>query len=103
MAVAIYVAGHLTSFTDGQSHLELSTSPATVGAALEDLWRIYPGLRDRIVTERGRVRPHVIVFVGSEDIRNLAGLKTPAANVSEITIMPAVSGGCSSAVFGVAN
>jgi molybdopterin converting factor small subunit len=91
--IGFYVAGHLTSFTKGQSRLQLDTQPATVGDALEDLWKLYPGLRDNVVTEQGKVRPHVIVFIGSDDIRNLAGLETPAINVDEISILPAVSGG----------
>lgn len=93
MAIAFYVAGHLTAFTDGKSNLTLTTAPATVREALEDLWRSHPGLKDRIVTEQGRVRPHVIVFIGSEDIRSLDGLETTIADVNEISILPAVSGG----------
>lgn len=93
MPIAFYVAGHLTAFTEGECSLTLSTEPATVHEALEDLWLAYPGLRDRVVTEQGRVRPHVIVFIGTDDIRNLNGLETPVINVSEISILPAVSGG----------
>lgn len=93
MPIAFYVAGHLTAFTDGESNLTLTTDPSTVREALEDLWSEYPGLRDRVVTEQGRVRPHVIVFIGNDDIRNLDGLETEIINVSEISILPAVSGG----------
>lgn len=93
MPIAFYVAGHLTAFTEGESNLTLSTTPATVREALEYLWKAYPGLRDRVVTEQGRIRPHVIVFVGNDDIRNLEGLETAVLNESEISILPAVSGG----------
>lgn len=93
MAIAFYLAGHLTSFTGGESNLTLQSSPATVREALEDLWSSFPGLRDRVLTEQGRVRPHVIVFIGTEDIRNLDKLETPVSNSSEISILPAVSGG----------
>jgi adenylyltransferase/sulfurtransferase len=93
MPIAFYVAGHLTAFTEGENNLTLATTPATVREALEDLWNAYPGLRDRVVTEQNRVRPHVIVFIGTDDIRNLEGLDTPVSDVNEISILPAVSGG----------
>lgn len=93
MPISFYVAGYLTAFTEGESNLTLSTSPDTVRQALGDLWTTYPGLKDRVVTEQGRVRPHVIVFVGNDDIRNLDGLDTLVVNAREISILPAVSGG----------
>jgi adenylyltransferase/sulfurtransferase len=93
MSIAFYVAGHLTAFTEGENNLRLAATPGTVREALEDLWKAYPGLRDRVVTEQGRVRPHVIVFIGTDDIRNLDGLETPVSELNEISILPAVSGG----------
>jgi sulfur-carrier protein len=57
------------------------------------LWSEYPGLRDRIVTERGELRPHVNVFVDGDSIRYADGFATPVREGSEIVIMPALSGG----------
>ncbi len=51
------------------------------------------GVRDRVVTEQGQVRPHVNVFVGDESIRFTGGLSTPLSDGAEISIVPAVSGG----------
>ena len=62
--------------------------------ALELLWRAYPALRDRVVNEEGKIRGHINVFVGNESIRYTEGLATPIAADSEISIIPAVSGGC---------
>jgi len=45
--------------------------------ALGELWRLYPGLRDRIVDEQGEVRQHVNIFVGGDAIRFTDGLATP--------------------------
>ena len=66
---------------------------ATVAAVLEALWRAYPGVRDRVLTEQGEVRPHVNVFVGPESIRFTGGLATSVPDGAEISILPAVSGG----------
>jgi molybdopterin converting factor small subunit len=92
--LVFYIPGYLRQFT-GSPRVEITTAPATVGAALEALWTLHPGVRDRVVTERGDVRPHVNVFVGIESIRHTGGLATPLPSQSEIeiSIVPAVSGG----------
>jgi len=92
------IPGPLLSFTGGRHVVEAeaasdAAAPLTVEAALGQLWRLYPGLRDRILTEQGQVRPHVNVFVGSDSIRDTGGLATPVADHAEIAIIPAVSGG----------
>lgn len=94
MAVVIHIPGYVREFTGGISRVTLAdASPATVGEALASLWRLHPGVRDRVVTEQGEVRPHVNVFVGSESIRFTGGLDTPLPADAEISIVPAVSGG----------
>jgi molybdopterin converting factor small subunit len=93
MPVVVLIPGYLRPFTSGASRVTLGTSPATVDEALAALWTIHPGVRDRVVTEPGEVRPHVNVFVGDESIRWSGGLATPLAADAEISIVPAVSGG----------
>jgi sulfur-carrier protein len=93
VAVVFHIPGYLRTFTDGTTTVRLDTSPGTVRAALAALWEIHPGVRDRVVTEQGEVRPHVNVFVGVESIRFTGGLDTTLPEGSEISIVPAVSGG----------
>jgi molybdopterin converting factor small subunit len=93
MAVRVHLPGYLRAFTGGEGRVTLADPPATVGGVLAAVWAIHPGVRDRVVTERGVVRPHVNVFVGHESIRWTGGLDTPVADGAEITIVPAVSGG----------
>jgi molybdopterin synthase sulfur carrier subunit len=71
----------------------LDTAPASVGEALAGLGALHPGVRDRVLDERGQVRPHVNVFVGKESIRYTGGLATPLGPEAELHIFPAVSGG----------
>ena len=91
--MVVHIPGYLRQFTGGRARVALETRPATAGEALEALWTLHPGVRDRVVTEQGEVRPHVNVFVGSESIRFTGGLATPLADGGEISIVPAVSGG----------
>lgn len=89
----INVSGFLTDFTGGRHTIEIDASPSTVGQALDRLWQMYPGLRDRVLTERGEVRRHVNVFLEDENIRRRELLDTQLPEDSEITILPSVSGG----------
>jgi len=91
--VTFYIPGYLRAFTAGASRVTIPRSPRNVGVALAALCELHPGIRDRVVTERGDVRPHVNVFVGNDSIRFSGGLATPVAEGSEIWIVPAVSGG----------
>ena len=94
MAVVFTIPSYLRPFTDNLGEVELDASPATVGEALRALWQVYPGVRDRVADERGEIRLHINVFVGAESIRHTGGLDTPLpSHRSDITIVPAVSGG----------
>ncbi len=93
MAVTFHIPGPLQSFADGKRSLHLEVSPATLGEALDALFMVYPGIRDRIVTEQGAVREHINVFVDKEDSRYIGGLAARLADSAEIVIVPAVSGG----------
>jgi sulfur-carrier protein len=91
-AVTIHLPGVLAPHAGGRSRVTLEAGP-DVGAALAALFVLHAGLRDRIQNERGEVRPHVNVFVGSENVRDLKGLLTPLPDRAELFILPAVSGG----------
>ena len=93
MAIAIYIPAFLQPFAGGRARVVLDAAPATVDELLEELWRVHPGLRDRVVDEQGRVRPHVNVFVDTESIRYTGGLATTVPVGCSISIVPAVSGG----------
>ena len=93
MTVTFRIPGPLLSFTGGRHVVEADVPVATVQEALAQLWRLYPGLRDRILTEQGQVRPHVNVFVNSHVVERDKALQTSISDDSEICIMPAVSGG----------
>jgi len=91
--ITIQIAGYLTEFTGGRAEIKIDSDAATVGEALNQLWNAHAGLRDRVLTERGEVRPHVNVFVNSQVMRRDHVLQVPLEGETEICIMPAVSGG----------
>jgi molybdopterin converting factor small subunit len=87
-AVRVRVASLLHSYTGGQKVIELEA--ATVGEALSELDRRFPGLLFRIVDEQGQIRPHMNVFLNEEKVRDLA---TPVMAGAEIYLVGALSGG----------
>jgi molybdopterin converting factor small subunit len=93
MPVIFYIPGALREFTAGRSTVEIPQSPATLADALTALWTLYPGVRDRIATEQGQVREHINIFIGVENVRYTGGLASKVSAGSEISIVPAVSGG----------
>ena len=92
MALTVYLSGHLKSFTGGKTEVELDADFDSVQSALQSLWKLHPGLRDRILNEQGEIRQHVNVFIGSEDVKRIGGLNA-AVRSSDIHIFNAVSGG----------
>jgi molybdopterin converting factor small subunit len=93
MKISFWIPGPLTPMTGGSSHVDVNTSGGTLHDALEALFAAHPGIRDRILTERGEIREHVNVFVGKSVARSTGGLATPLADGMEVSIIPAISGG----------
>jgi sulfur-carrier protein len=93
MPVTFHIPAALREYTAGRSRVQIENSPTTLADALSALWTLYPGIRDRIATEQGQVREHINIFIGDENIRYTGGLASPVSAGSEISIVPAVSGG----------
>jgi sulfur-carrier protein len=91
--ITVNVAGFLADFARGQNRIVIDADAQTVREALERLWGEHVGLRDRVVNERGQLRPHVNIFLNDENVRHKEMLDTPLPDNAEITILPAVSGG----------
>jgi molybdopterin converting factor small subunit len=91
--VTFHIPGSLHEFTAGHRRVEIEPAPITLADALSALCTLYPGVRDRILTEQGQVREHINIFIGNENARYTGGLASPVSAASEISIVPAVSGG----------
>lgn len=78
-------------YTNGERLV--SVSAATLAAAVDELDRRFPGVRERLVDAEGRLHHFVNIFVDEEDVRLLQGLATPLADGTEVSIIPAMAGG----------
>jgi len=93
MPLLFVIPGPLRELAGNRGEVRVDGAAESVSDALSLLWSECPGVRDRVLTERGEVRKHVNIFVDGESIRDLAGLGTKVRNGAEIVILPAVSGG----------
>jgi sulfur-carrier protein len=93
MPVTFHIPGALREFTAGHGKVEIEHTPNTLADALFALSILYPGVRDRIATEQGQIREHINIFIGDEDVRYTGGLASSVSAGSEISIVPAISGG----------
>jgi Molybdopterin converting factor, small subunit len=93
MPFSFIIPGPLRELTGNRGAIRAKGTAQSVEEALGLLWAECPGVRDRVVTELGVVRPHVNIFVDGESIRDSGGLRTPVRDGAEICILPALSGG----------
>jgi molybdopterin synthase sulfur carrier subunit len=90
MEVTIRIPTPLRTLTGGEE--QVKASGETVRQVLDQLEQNHPGMRDRLLDEKG-VRRFVNIYVGDEDIRFLDGLDTKLKGGEELSIVPAIAGG----------
>lgn len=91
MPILVRIPTPLRAVTKGAG--EVSGKGANVGELIEDLERQFPGLRERLVEDRGELRRFINVYVNQEDIRFLQGTGTALKDGDEVSIVPAIAGG----------
>lgn len=91
MAIRVRIPTPLRSLTAGAEEVAIE-SASTVGAVIEQLEAKHPGVKDRLLDDKG-VRKFINVYLGDEDIRFLEGLESAVKDGDEISIVPAIAGG----------
>ena len=92
MSVTVRIPTPLRRLTNGQAKVELD--PNNLGDLVEKLNGEFPGFKDRLVDENGDLRYFVNIYLNGEDVRFMDGLGTSTKEGDEISIVPAVAGGC---------
>ena len=88
MSCTVRIASPLHSYTAGASRVE--GHGATVAEVLGDLERRFPGIRFRMIDEQDRIRPHMRLFVNSQEARDLTA---PVRGGDTVHVICALSGG----------
>lgn len=92
MSVSVRIPTILRTYTHGAS--EVTATGATLSEVLDDLDTHYAGIKGRILDDNGALRRFVNVYVGNDDVRFLDDLATPTPDGSQVSVIPAVAGGC---------
>ena len=92
MAVKVRIPTPLRKLTSEKDIVEVNGS-ASIGDLIESLEKNYPGIKERLVDEKGEVRRFINVFINDEDIRFLENKKSPLKDGDEVSIVPAIAGG----------
>jgi molybdopterin converting factor small subunit len=87
------IPGALRSLAGDRAEISGSFGGGSLAQALDVLWRHAPALRDRVLTERGELRPHINIFVDGLNARDVGGMNARVDAEAEIVLLPAVSGG----------
>ncbi len=93
MAITVLIPTPLRNLTSDQDSVE--AAGATIGEIFDDLESKHPGIGERLCDEAGEIRRFVNVYLNQEDIRFIDGKNTPVSDGDEISIVPAIAGGCS--------
>ena len=92
MAISVLIPTPLRKFTNEEE--TVTAQAATVAELIADLDRQYPGMAGRLMDDKGELRRFVNIYVNEEDIRFLAGKDTAVKEGDQVSIVPAIAGGC---------
>ena len=92
MSVSVRIPTILRTYTGGES--EVTAEGATLAEVLDDLEANHPGIRARVLDDQGAIRRFVNVYVGNDDVRFLDALDTKTPDGVQVSVIPAVAGGC---------
>lgn len=92
MSASVRVPTILRSYTNDAR--EVTAQGSTLQEVFDDLEANHPGIRARILDDSGKVRRFINVYVGDEDVRFEKGLDTEISDGTQVSIIPAVAGGC---------
>ncbi len=94
MKVIVRIPTPLRDVVEGAAQLDAEVGDAaTIGDLLDRLGEDWPALERRIRDEQRRVRQHVNLFLGAENIRDLEEQATKLSDGDEVSVIGAISGG----------
>ncbi|MFQ6042351.1 MAG: MoaD/ThiS family protein [Candidatus Poribacteria bacterium] len=91
MAVTVRIPTVLRKLTKNQAEVEASGSD--ISTLIADLESKYPGIKERICNDEGKIRRFVNIFINDEDIRSRGNEAAKLKDGDVVSIVPAVAGG----------
>lgn len=92
MPVNVLIPTPLRTLTGGQDAVQVPAE--SVSGLVERLEQDFPGMGHRLRGDDGSLRRFINIYVNDEDIRFLQGADTPLKDGDQVSIVPAIAGGC---------
>jgi len=90
MAVTVRIPTPLQKLTNGKTEVECSAK--NIAELVDALEKEYPGMKERL-SDGGKIRRFINIYVNEEDIRFLQKEETLLKDNDSISIVPAIAGG----------
>lgn len=91
MAIKVRIPTPLQKIAKNQT--EVVANGGNIKELIDNLERDYPGIKERICDENGKLRRFINIYVNEEDIRFLQRDDTLLKDGDEVSIIPAIAGG----------
>jgi MoaD family protein len=91
MAVKVIIPQPLQKLT--KNLVDVEASGSNIRELIDDLEKNFPGLKERICDETGKIRRFINIYVNEEDVRFLKQDETLLKDGDEVSIIPAIAGG----------
>jgi molybdopterin synthase sulfur carrier subunit len=91
MSIKVRIPTPLQKLTANADEVEVEAD--SVGELIENLEKKFPGMKERLTDEKGKIRRFVNIYVNEEDIRFKEMENTKLSSGDEVSIIPAIAGG----------
>jgi sulfur-carrier protein len=91
MAVRVRVPTPLRRFTAGNG--AVTATGTSIKDVINDLENRHPGMRERLLDDKGEIRRFVNIYLNGDDVRFLDQLNSTVKDGDDISIVPAIAGG----------
>lgn len=90
MSVKVRIPTPLQKLTNGSPEVECSAR--NIAELVDALDKSYPGMKERL-TDGGKIRRFINIYINDEDIRFLNKEDTALKDGDSVSIVPAIAGG----------
>lgn len=90
MAIKVRIPTPLQRLTNGKAEVECTAR--NISELVDALEKDYPGMKERL-SESGKIRRFINIYVNEEDIRFVNKEETVLKDGDSISIVPAIAGG----------
>lgn len=89
--VKVRIPAPLQKMTKNKPEIEAEAS--NIKELIVDLEKQFPGIKERLLDDQGKIRRFINFYVNDEDIRFLKQDETLLSDGAEVSIIPAIAGG----------